>query len=103
MIPGSLGLRCGGRCVGDSLGFVFSLRMDDLVRRSLTRLPGMRLRATLGGLLDALQAYRTKHGMLVWVLVASVAVQRCESFKGGCWGAVSASMRPSSLMWFVFP
>lgn len=68
---------CGAAALASalSLGFVFSLSMDDLLRRSLARLPGARIRATLGALLDALQAYRTTHGMLVWVLVASVGVQ----------------------------
>jgi uncharacterized protein (TIRG00374 family) len=61
-------------CVA-ALAFVFSVRLDDLVRRSLNRLPVLRLRSPLARLLDALQAYRQEHGMLAAVLGASIVVQ----------------------------
>jgi uncharacterized protein (TIRG00374 family) len=58
-----------------ALAFVFSTRVDDAIRTSLTRWRPGRLREALGRLLDALQAYRRERRMLVAVLVASVAVQ----------------------------
>jgi hypothetical protein len=54
---------------------VFSLRVDDLIRRSQIWLPGMAVRGALTRLLDALQAYRGEHRMVAWVLAASVGVQ----------------------------
>lgn len=58
-----------------ALLFVFSTRVDDLVRRSLSRLPAGRVRDQIGRLLDALQAYRTAHRLLGGVLAASIGVQ----------------------------
>jgi glycosyltransferase 2 family protein len=58
-----------------ALLFVFSRRVDDAVRRVLSRLPAGRIRDQVGKLLDALQAYRVAHGLLAGVLVASIGVQ----------------------------
>jgi glycosyltransferase 2 family protein len=55
--------------------FVFSQRVDDVVRHALSRLPEGRIRSQIGRLLDALQAYRVEHGLLAGVLVASIGVQ----------------------------
>ncbi|HYN08544.1 MAG TPA: lysylphosphatidylglycerol synthase transmembrane domain-containing protein [Vicinamibacterales bacterium] len=58
-----------------ALLFVFSVRVDEVVRRAVARLPAGRLQNHIGKLLDALQAYRAAHHILAGVLVASVAVQ----------------------------
>ena len=58
-----------------SLLFVFSTRVDDLVRRSASALSTGRIRDQAGRLLDALSAYRTAHGLLAGVLVSSIGVQ----------------------------
>jgi len=57
-----------------ALAVVFSTRLDDLLRRTLVRLPG-RWHGPLDRVLDALQAYRGERTMLVQVLTASVIVQ----------------------------
>lgn len=57
-----------------ALAVVFSTRLDDLLRRTLVRLPG-RWHKPLDRVLDALQAYRDERTMLVQVLMASVIVQ----------------------------
>lgn len=58
-----------------ALSFVFSVRVDELVRRWLSGWSSGRLRRGLENLLGALQAYRRQRGVLVVVLIASVAVQ----------------------------
>src|SRR5262245_24378671 len=58
-----------------ALLFVFSHRVDEVVRRLLSSLPEGRIRSQIGRLLDALQAYRVEHGLLAGVLVASIGVQ----------------------------
>lgn len=58
-----------------ALLFVFSTRVDELVRHAVSRLPAGRVRDQIGKLLDALQAYGTAHRLLAAVLAASVAVQ----------------------------
>lgn len=58
-----------------ALLFVFSTRVDELVRRGVSRLPAGRIRDQIGKLLDALQAYRAAHGLLAGVLLASIGVQ----------------------------
>jgi hypothetical protein len=54
---------------------VFSTRADDAARWSVRRMPGQTIRAAANRVLDALQAYRGHHGMLLVVLIASVGVQ----------------------------
>jgi uncharacterized protein (TIRG00374 family) len=54
---------------------VFSTRIDDALRPVLGRLPEGVLRRTAARVLDALQAYRGHHGMLLVVLLASLGVQ----------------------------
>jgi uncharacterized protein (TIRG00374 family) len=58
-----------------ALAFVFSPHVDDFIRRRLVRRRVSRLRDVIGRLLDGLQAYRAERGVMIWVLVASVAVQ----------------------------
>jgi uncharacterized protein (TIRG00374 family) len=58
-----------------ALLFVFSVRVDEIVRAAVARLPWVRIQARFGRFLDALQAYRAAHQLLSGVLVASVAVQ----------------------------
>lgn len=58
-----------------ALLFVFSVRVDELVRRAVAGLPAGRIQIQFGKLLDALQAYRAAHHILASVLAASVAVQ----------------------------
>jgi uncharacterized protein (TIRG00374 family) len=58
-----------------SLLFVFSPRVDDLVRRAVGTLSAGGVRDRIGRLLDALSAYRAGHRLLAGVLAASIAVQ----------------------------
>jgi glycosyltransferase 2 family protein len=58
-----------------ALLFVFSRRVDEMVRHAVSRLRASRVRDQIGKLLDALQAYGTAHRLLAGVLAASVAVQ----------------------------
>lgn len=58
-----------------ALALVFSTRVDDAVRRWVVHRSPSRLRGAMEGLLDALQAYRGRHGMLASVLVMSAGVQ----------------------------
>jgi glycosyltransferase 2 family protein len=58
-----------------ALALVFSTRVDDAVRRWVVHRSPSRLRAAAEALLDALQAYRGRHGMLAGVLVMSAGVQ----------------------------
>lgn len=82
LVPGVLGapwVRWAFAVTGlgclSALALIFSTSVDERVRRALVRIPGQRLPSVLGRLLDALQAYRTAHGVLLWVLVGSTAVQ----------------------------
>jgi uncharacterized membrane protein YbhN (UPF0104 family) len=65
---------CAAACAA-GLALVFSTRVDDQVRRALGRVPSGRVRGIGTRLLDAVQAYRGRHGMLVAVLCASIGVQ----------------------------
>jgi glycosyltransferase 2 family protein len=58
-----------------ALLFVFSTRVDGLVRRLAARFPAGRLQGQIGRVLDALQAYRHAHALLAGVLLASIGVQ----------------------------
>jgi len=58
-----------------ALAVVFSTTVDDWLRRVVRRWSPGGVQRAAEKLLDALQGYRTAHGMLAWVLVASVAVQ----------------------------
>ena len=58
-----------------ALAVVFSTTLDDWFRRIVRRWAPGGIQRVAEKLLNALQAYRTAHGMLAWVLVASVAVQ----------------------------
>ncbi len=58
-----------------ALLFVFSARVDGLVRRLVSSLRAGRIRDQIYRLLDALQAYRGAHGLLAGVLLASIGVQ----------------------------
>ena len=58
-----------------ALLFVFSTRVDGLVRRLAARFPAGRIQGQIGRLLDALQAYRHAHALLAGVLLASIGVQ----------------------------
>jgi len=69
----TLGLATAACLVG--LAFVFSVKVDDILRQWLARRPAGGVHASFGRVLSALQAYRTHRGVLGLVLVASVAVQ----------------------------
>jgi uncharacterized protein (TIRG00374 family) len=58
-----------------SIAFVFSTRVDDVVRKILGRFAPSRVSVVLERLLDALQVYRRHRAMLAGVLIASLAVQ----------------------------
>lgn len=64
-----------GAACAFALAVVFSTTLDDWLRRIVRRWAPAAIQRTSDKLLDALQAYRTAHGMLAWVLVASVGVQ----------------------------
>ena len=57
-----------------ALAIVFSQRIDQQIRRLLTRTPAS-VQGRLARILDALQAYRGHHGLLNGVLLASIGVQ----------------------------
>ena len=58
-----------------ALAFVFSVRLDEFLRRAMGRWGPERVRGALMRFLDALQAYRDEHRMLLVVLAASILVQ----------------------------
>ena len=58
-----------------ALAFVFSTRVDDVVRGWIGRAPAGAVTRVVSRLLDALQAYRRRRALLAVVLAASVAVQ----------------------------
>jgi glycosyltransferase 2 family protein len=69
-----------------AVAFVFSTRVDDAVRGWLGHRPAGRLSRIAERLLDALQAYRRRHGMLTAVLLASLAVQGLRIWQAWCLG-----------------
>jgi uncharacterized protein (TIRG00374 family) len=69
-----------------ALLFVFSVRVDELVRSAAAGVPGRWIQAQAGKLLDALQAYRSAHQLLAGVLASSVAVQGLRILQAGLLG-----------------
>ena len=78
-----------GAAAGCLLGaaVVFSVTVDDLLRRQLARARAGRVHRTLDRVLSALQAYRAHRGVLAWVLAASVGVQVLRSLQAALLGA----------------
>lgn len=84
-----------------ALGFAFSTTVDDFVKARLRLLPAGKVREKVASILDALQAYRAHHGVALWVLVASLAVQALRILQGWMFGR-SLGMAPPLSAYFAF-
>ena len=79
-----------------AIAFVFSTRFDNAARQWLGRLRPGRVPHAAGRLLDALQAYGSRRGLLAGVLVASVAVQALRVWQAGLLGRSLGLAAPAS-------
>lgn len=86
-------------CAG-ALAVVFSVRLDDLLRRMMRTWREGRLRSSASRVLDSLQAYRREHRMLGMVLAASVAVQALRILQAWLLG-LSLAIHASLAGYFV--
>ena len=85
VVAWSLVLAAAGCLAGAAI--VFSERVDDVLRRRLTRARPGRLHQIADRVLSALQAYRSHRGVLGAVLAASVGVQVLRSLQAALLGA----------------
>jgi uncharacterized protein (TIRG00374 family) len=84
-----------------SLLFVFSPRVDDLMRGAISTLPAEGARTRIGRLLDALSAYRAEHRLLAGVLAASIGVQILRILQAWLLGR-SLGLEPPVVTYFAF-